>query len=43
MHGAHRVSIFTYRGNVTFGITDEYATTPEIAVLARGSEDGVAT
>ncbi len=36
------VSIFTYCGNVTFGITGDYATTPDIAVLARGIEDGVA-
>jgi len=36
------VSIFTYCGNVTFGITGDYATTPDIGVLARGIEDGVA-
>jgi diacylglycerol O-acyltransferase len=36
------ISIFTYCGNVTFGITGDYATTPDIEVLARGIEDGVA-
>jgi WS/DGAT/MGAT family acyltransferase len=35
------VSIFTYCGNVTFGLTGDYATTPDIAVLARGIEDGI--
>ena len=35
------VSIFTYCGNVTFGITGDYATTPDIEVLARGIEDGI--
>ena len=35
------VSIFTYCGNVTFGITGDYATTPDIDVLARGIEDGI--
>lgn len=35
------VSIFTYCGKVTFGITGDYSTTPDIAVLARGIEDGV--
>jgi hypothetical protein len=36
------ISIFTYCGNVTFGITGDYATTPDIEVLARGIADGVA-
>jgi WS/DGAT/MGAT family acyltransferase len=36
------VSIFTYCGKVTFGITGDYATTPDIDVLARGIEDGIA-
>jgi WS/DGAT/MGAT family acyltransferase len=36
------VSIFTYCGNVTFGITGDYTTTPDIDVLARGIEDGIA-
>ena len=35
------ISIFTYCGNVTFGITGDYATTPDIEVLARGIEDGI--
>ncbi len=35
------VSIFTYCGRVTFGITGDYATTPDIEVLARGIEDGM--
>jgi WS/DGAT/MGAT family acyltransferase len=35
------VSIFTYCDQVTFGITGDYATTPDIVVLARGIEDGV--
>jgi len=36
------VSIFTYCGNVTFGITGDYTTTPDIDVLARGIEDSIA-
>jgi WS/DGAT/MGAT family acyltransferase len=36
------VSIFTYCGNVTFGITGDYATTPDIDVLADGVENGIA-
>ena len=35
------VSIFTYCGNVTFGITGDYDTNPDLEVLARGIEDGV--
>jgi WS/DGAT/MGAT family acyltransferase len=35
------ISIFTYCGNVTFGITGDYDTTPDIEVLARGIEDSV--
>jgi len=35
------VSIFTYCGNVTFGITGDYATTPDIETLAGGIEDGM--
>ena len=35
------VSIFTYCGNVTFGITGDYTTTPDIDVLAHGIEDGI--
>jgi diacylglycerol O-acyltransferase len=36
------VSIFTYSGNVTFGITGDYATTPDIDVFAERLEEGVA-
>jgi diacylglycerol O-acyltransferase / wax synthase len=35
------VSIFTYCGQVTFGITGDYTTTPDIDVLARGIDDGI--
>ena len=35
------ISIFTYCDNVTFGITGDYATTPDIEVLARGIENGI--
>jgi WS/DGAT/MGAT family acyltransferase len=35
------VSIFTYCDQMTFGITGDYATTPDIDVLARGIEQGV--
>jgi WS/DGAT/MGAT family acyltransferase len=36
------ISIFTYCEEVTFGITGDYASNPDIEVLARGVEDGVA-
>ncbi len=36
------VSIFTYCGQATFGITGDYTTTPDLDVLARGIEDGIA-
>ena len=36
------VSIFTYCGNVTFGITGDFAASPDLDVLARGIEDGLA-
>jgi WS/DGAT/MGAT family acyltransferase len=36
------VCIFTYCGQVTFGITGDYDTTPDLDVLARGIENGVA-
>jgi WS/DGAT/MGAT family acyltransferase len=36
------VSIFTYCGEVTFGITGDYTTSPDIEVLARGIENGLA-
>ncbi len=35
------VSIFSYCGQVTFGLTGDYDTTPDIEVLARGVENGV--
>jgi WS/DGAT/MGAT family acyltransferase len=35
------VSIFTYCGNVTFGITGDYAANPDLDVLAHGIEHGV--
>ena len=34
------ISIFTYCGNVTFGLTADYRTNPDLEVLARGIEDG---
>ncbi len=36
------ISIFTYCGQVTFGITGDYTTTPDISVLAAAIESGVA-
>jgi diacylglycerol O-acyltransferase len=36
------VAIFTYSGNVSFGITGDFAANPDLDVLARGIEDGVA-
>jgi diacylglycerol O-acyltransferase len=35
------VSIFTYCGQMTFGITADYATSPDVGILARGIEEGV--
>jgi diacylglycerol O-acyltransferase / wax synthase len=35
------VSIFSYCGKLTFGITGDYATTPDLDVLARGIEHGI--
>jgi diacylglycerol O-acyltransferase len=35
------VSIFTYCGQMTFGVTGDYATTPDIDVLASGIERGI--
>ena len=35
------ISIFTYCDNVTFGITGDYETTPDLSRLARGIDDGV--
>ena len=35
------ISIFSYCGQLTFGVTGDYATTPDIDLLARGIEDGI--
>jgi len=35
------ISIFSYCGQLTFGVTGDFATTPDIDVLARGIENGV--
>ena len=35
------VSIFSYCGSVTFGITGDYASTPDIGTLAGGIESGI--
>lgn len=35
------VSIFTYSGNVTFGITGDFAANPDLDVLAHGIEDSL--
>jgi len=35
------VSIFTYCDNVTFGITGDYETTPDLEVLAHGIQAGI--
>jgi WS/DGAT C-terminal domain len=36
------VSIFTYCDNVTFGITGDFRTSPDLDVIARGIEGGLA-
>ncbi|HSZ36694.1 MAG TPA: wax ester/triacylglycerol synthase family O-acyltransferase [Acidimicrobiales bacterium] len=36
------IAIFSYFGEVNFGITGDYDTTPDIDVLAHGIEDGMA-
>ena len=36
------IAIFSYNGEVNFGITGDYDTTPDIEVLAHGIEDGMA-
>lgn len=36
------ISIFTYCDNVTFGVTGDFAANPDLDVLARGIENGVA-
>jgi diacylglycerol O-acyltransferase len=35
------ISIFSYCGTVTFGITGDFAANPDLDVLARGLEHGV--
>jgi diacylglycerol O-acyltransferase len=35
------ISIFTYCDNVTFGVTGDFASNPDLDVLAHGIEDGV--
>jgi diacylglycerol O-acyltransferase len=35
------VSIFSYDGNITFGLTADYDANPDLEVLARGIENGV--
>jgi diacylglycerol O-acyltransferase / wax synthase len=36
------ISIFSYDGNVTFGITGDYAANPDLDTLARGIDHGIA-
>jgi diacylglycerol O-acyltransferase / wax synthase len=36
------VAIFSYRGLLTYGVTGDYDTAPDIDVLCRGIEDGMA-
>jgi WS/DGAT/MGAT family acyltransferase len=36
------IAIFSYNGNLTFGITGDYDTAPDLGVLTAGIEDGVA-
>ncbi len=36
------IAIFSYCGNVTFGLTGDFAANPDLDVLAQGIEDGVA-
>ena len=36
------ISIFSYCGTLTFGITGDYDSTPDLEVLAHGIEDGIA-
>ena len=35
------VAIFSYRDQMTFGVTGDYDTNPDLEVLARGIQDGV--
>jgi diacylglycerol O-acyltransferase len=36
------IAIFSYNGNVTFGVTGDYDSAPDIGVLCAGIEDGMA-
>jgi diacylglycerol O-acyltransferase len=36
------IAIFSYCGRLTFGITGDYAANPDLDVLARGIETGIA-
>ena len=36
------IAIFSYDGGITFGVTGDYDTAPDIDVLCRGIEDGMA-
>jgi diacylglycerol O-acyltransferase len=36
------IAIFSYNGEVNFGITGDYDTTPDLDVLSAGIEDGMA-
>jgi hypothetical protein len=35
------VAIFSYNGEVNFGVTGNFDTTPDLDVLCRGIEDGI--
>ena len=35
------IAIFSYNGEVNFGVTGDYDTTPDLDVLCRGIEDGI--
>ena len=35
------VAIFSYNGEVNFGVTGDLDTTPDLDVLCRGIEDGI--
>ena len=36
------IAIFSYLGQLNFGVTGDYDTAPDIGVLAHGIEDGIA-
>ena len=36
------IAIFSYCGDITFGLTGDFAANPDLDVLAHGIEDGVA-